>query len=286
MAYNPTKPADTDLVKKSAELIRENFEELRKSGIVLAKPPLYGKGAPTASVGENGDRYIDVVTGNHYYKNFNGQWEPNLTLDDKYKTVKDVAVLEATMTAIEEKLQRIDLAVKSYCPYIVGEYKLMSHNDLSDGWVRGDGSLYNPQKYPKAFAIYGTKHGGDGVNTFAVPDWRGDAIRINDDGRGVDLGRILGSEQEDAMQNIIGTIGANVGTNSAVNAGTAAARWTGAFKLDSPSVENGPGSSWGESRTGKGTFDASRVVRTANETRMRNRSCCMYVYIGRPGLDA
>lgn len=56
---------------------------------------------------------------------------------------------------------------------------------------------------------------------------------------------------------------------------------TGAFKLDSPSVENGPGSSWGESRTGKGTFDASRVVRTANETRMRNRSCCMYVYIGK-----
>lgn len=61
MAYNPVQSSDTDLVKKSAELTRENFEGLRTEGIVFAKPPLYGAGVPKVSVSENGDRHIDTV---------------------------------------------------------------------------------------------------------------------------------------------------------------------------------------------------------------------------------
>lgn len=110
MAYNPAKPSDTDLVKKSAELIRENFEGLRTEGIVFAKPPLYGAGVPKASVGENGDRYIDTVNGNHYYKNTNGQWDLNLSLDDKYKTIKDVKTiveeLQAMIAATEQSIAK------------------------------------------------------------------------------------------------------------------------------------------------------------------------------------
>lgn len=82
MAYDPTRPADTDLVKKSAELIRENFEGLRNDGIVLAKPPLYGDGAPAANVGQTGESYIDARTGNQYLKNISGQWEAKLSLDN------------------------------------------------------------------------------------------------------------------------------------------------------------------------------------------------------------
>lgn len=185
MAYDATRPADTDLVKKSAELIRENFEELRKSGIVLAKPPLYGKGMPTASMGEKGDRYIDTMTGNHYYKNANGLWDINLSLDDKYKTISDVAVLEADIASIEEKFQQLTILCNSLCPYVVGEYRIMSRSELSDngsdGWVKCDGGLYDPQKYPKAFAIYGTLFGGDGVNTFAVPSLKDKYNELDED---------------------------------------------------------------------------------------------------------
>lgn len=279
MTYDPTRPADTDLVKKSAELIRENLEGLRKNGIVFAKPPLYEAGEPKASAGENGDRYIDTVTGNHYYKNFNGQWEPNLTLDDKYETIEGVtdiaAEIKALITsAVADCLKKVNM---EYNPRIIGEYKLVSHNELSDGWVKSNGGLYNPQKYPKAFAIYGREHGGDGINTFAVPDWRADAIRVNDDGRGIDPGRVLGSEQEDALQNITGTFpGGPIYMRNPSS---------GVFKAVESAYTT-------QAKTERGycdtivTLDASLAVRTAGETRMRNRSCCMYVYIGRPGIDA
>lgn len=39
-------------------------------------------------------------------------------------------------------------------------------------YVWADGSLLNPANYPELFAVYGTKFGGDGINTFGVPDKR------------------------------------------------------------------------------------------------------------------
>lgn len=282
MVFDPTKPADLDLVKKSAELIRENFEGLRKDGIVIAKPPLYGTGSPKTSAGENGDLYIDTETGNHYYKNTNGQW------DMKYEAVKDVTALRAELSAAKESLLQLAGAFNCYCPYIVGEYKLMSHNELSDGWVKCDGSLYNPQKYPKAFAIYGSEHGGDGVNSFAVPDWRADAIRINDDGRGVDIGRELGSEQGDAVQNITGSfIIRRTAIESTGNITVEKAE--GAVEIDTTATGRttmlNPSTAFTTTNQ-RVVIDASKSIRTADETRMRNRSCYMYVYIGRPEVDA
>lgn len=110
MAYDPTRPADDDLVKKSAELIRENFEGLRKDGIVFAKPPLYGAGEPKASVGSNGDRYIDTVNGNHYYKNSEGKWLLNLSLEDKYETINDIKTivdeLKTMISATEQNIKK------------------------------------------------------------------------------------------------------------------------------------------------------------------------------------
>lgn len=286
MAYNPTRPADTDLVKKSAELIRDNFESLRKDGIVLAKPPLYGTGTPKASTGENGDRYIDTVTGNHYYKNTTGQWEQTLALDDKYKTIKEVAVLQALISTMEKNLQQVTRSFESYSPYIIGEYKLLAHNDVqaSSGFVKSNGGLYNIAKYPNAYAVFGKKHGGDGINTFAVPDWRADAIRINDDGRNIDSGRVLGSEQSDAIRNITGTFIMRGGSG---NYPSHILGYSGAISNTKESQ-----ASWGSwygisnQKADIITFNAANSVPTAPENRMRNRSCCMYIYIGRPGIDA
>lgn len=41
------------------------------------------------------------------------------------------------------------------------------------GWLPCDGSTVSPGLYPALFDAIGTAYGGDGVNTFAVPDLRG-----------------------------------------------------------------------------------------------------------------
>lgn len=52
-------------------------------------------------------------------------------------------------------------------------------------------------------------HGaGDGSTTFTLPDRRGGFIRGWDDGRGIDVGRVFGSDQLDQMQRIVGDFGA------------------------------------------------------------------------------
>lgn len=107
--------------------------------------------------------------------------------------------------------------------------------------------------YPALAAVIGAN----------VPDLRGEFIRGADLGRGVDLGRLLGSYQGDAIRNITGTF---------YNDGEAGHGQPkkGAFYL-AGSYSNGAtpkevDSSW----TDIVGFDASREVPTANENRPRN----------------
>lgn len=69
------------------------------------------------------------------------------------------------------------------------------------GWLKANGAAINRVTYADLFAIIGTTFGnGDGVNTFNLPDLRGEFIRGLDDGRGVDTGRTMGSAQSQAIQ--------------------------------------------------------------------------------------
>ncbi|MNX49531.1 Tail fiber protein [compost metagenome] len=66
------------------------------------------------------------------------------------------------------------------------------------GWFRANGAAVSRSVYAALFAKIGTTYGaGDGVSTFNLPDPRGKFIRVLDDGRGVDPGRLLGSNQAD-----------------------------------------------------------------------------------------
>ncbi|WP_419711595.1 phage tail protein [Pseudomonas sp. NFX224] len=66
------------------------------------------------------------------------------------------------------------------------------------GWFRANGAAVSRTVYAALFAKIGTLYGaGDGVNTFNLPDPRGKFIRVLDDGRGIDAGRVLGSSQAD-----------------------------------------------------------------------------------------
>ncbi|WP_145567194.1 phage tail protein [Yersinia aleksiciae] len=122
------------------------------------------------------------------------------------------------------------------------------------GYLKCNGATFSTSTYPKLALKYPS-----GV----LPDMRGNVIRGWDDGRGIDAGRVLLSQQLDALQNITGNF--YQGGSKQVAGVTA----TGAF---------GPMEVYdalGQQATVAGniggiTFDASRVARTAAETRMRN----------------
>jgi len=64
------------------------------------------------------------------------------------------------------------------------------------GFLAGDGSLLVRATFPELFAKIGETFGaGDGVTTFRIMDLRGIFIRGLDGGRGIDVGRTLGSMQ-------------------------------------------------------------------------------------------
>lgn len=69
------------------------------------------------------------------------------------------------------------------------------------GYYECDGSAVSRVSNSLLFSAIGTKWGaGDGVNTFNLPNARGEFIRGWDHGRGVDTGRSFASAQEDALK--------------------------------------------------------------------------------------
>ncbi|HEY6093823.1 MAG TPA: phage tail protein [Gallionellaceae bacterium] len=82
------------------------------------------------------------------------------------------------------------------------------------GYLKENGAAVSRTAYAALFAVIGTTYGaGDGVNTFNLPDSRGEFHRGLDDGRGVDAGRTLGSAQAQDMQPHTHTqIGSTTGT--------------------------------------------------------------------------
>lgn len=65
------------------------------------------------------------------------------------------------------------------------------------GWLKANGAAVSRTTYAILFAAIGTTFGaGDGSTTFNLPDLRSEFLRGLDDGRGVDIGRALGSWQD------------------------------------------------------------------------------------------
>lgn len=69
------------------------------------------------------------------------------------------------------------------------------------GWLECNGSPVSRTTYGNLFDAIGTLYGGgDGSTTFELPDLRGEFVRGLDNGRGVDAGRTLGSDQTDQVK--------------------------------------------------------------------------------------
>src|SRR5258708_2362560 len=83
-------------------------------------------------------------------------------------------------------------------PYI-GQLMLCPYNFAPLGWAFCDGALVAINQNNALFALIGTTYGGDGVNTFALPDLRGRVPIHQGQGGGLAnyvIGQTSGSESE------------------------------------------------------------------------------------------
>lgn len=81
---------------------------------------------------------------------------------------------------------------------LMASISLFAGNFAPRGWFFCDGTLLSISQYSALFSLLGTTYGGDGINTFALPDLRGRAPVHPGQGRGssqrYDLGQMAGSE--------------------------------------------------------------------------------------------
>ncbi|MFX7294377.1 phage tail protein [Acinetobacter baumannii] len=99
----------------------------------------------------------------------------------------------------DKDLARQNLGVESKfndCP--PGTILYLATANIPAGYklIKANGAAISREVYADLFAVIGTTYGvGDGVLTFNVPDGRAEFPRGLDDGRGIDIGRVIGSKQ-------------------------------------------------------------------------------------------
>ena len=83
-----------------------------------------------------------------------------------------------------------------------GSIQAMATQVVPLGYLKANGQVVSRTTFARLFAVIGTTFntGGETSQQFRLPDLRGEFIRGWDDGRGVDSGRTLGSEQGQAIQ--------------------------------------------------------------------------------------
>lgn len=80
------------------------------------------------------------------------------------------------------------------------------------GYIKANGAVLSRSVYAWLFGRIGETFGaGDGSTTFEIPDLRGEFLRGLDDGRGVDVGRLVGSVQSDMFESHRHTLTTNTG---------------------------------------------------------------------------
>ncbi|WJD63105.1 phage tail-collar fiber domain-containing protein [Pseudomonas kurunegalensis] len=116
---------------------------------------------------------------------------PNAKSDDPTSDSSDILATTKALRAAIAQLENNQ----------VGEVSFFDLDSPPPGFMRPNGAAVSRTVYARLFAKIGTRHGaGDGVSTFNLPDVRGLFIRVLDDGRNLDPGRVLGSTQADEIR--------------------------------------------------------------------------------------
>lgn len=149
---------------------------------------------------------------------------------------------------------------------ITGQVAFFAQSTAPSGWLKANGATISRTAYASLFAAIGTQFGaGDGSTTFALPDMRGYAPRGWDDGRGVDTGRVFGSEQSDGIKQSTAPFRSDSNGNSKW-AGAAAGAFSGEFSA------GGATAGTSTTETANGTVQTFKLLQlgSAPETRMKN----------------
>lgn len=168
------------------------------------------------------------------------------------------------------KLSAADANVGWRHPVPTGFVLPFAAQTIPAGFLQCNGADLNRVVYADLFAVIGTMWGSSSSGTFKLPDYRGKFLRGFDTGIGIDIGRVFGSSQRDALQDIPGFFDVRqipmsvVGNVVAVN---------GAF---SKVEKNSTVTAINATVTGTGieriNFTPGNVARVADETRPINET--------------
>jgi phage-related tail fiber protein len=101
------------------------------------------------------------------------------------------------VAALAKEVERLKSAVP------VGAVLAFPTGIVAPGYLELDGSVQSIAAYPDLAAFLGTTYnkGDEGAGNFRLPESRGEFLRGWDHGRGVDVGRAVGSAQADTLKN-------------------------------------------------------------------------------------
>jgi microcystin-dependent protein len=80
----------------------------------------------------------------------------------------------------------------------IGEIRMFGFSFVPVGWHRCDGALLQIAQYDALYALLGTTYGGDGIETFAVPDFQSRIPVHQGQGLGLSqyvIGQMSGTEE-------------------------------------------------------------------------------------------
>lgn len=139
---------------------------------------------------------------------------------------------------------------------VAGMVSVFAMNSVPAGWLACNGAALTVAAYPELYSKIGNIFGGNST-TFNLPDLRGETIRGVDNSRGVDLYRLFGSLQLDALQGH-----GHVNTYDIIGPTGGSGQYLG---------QNGqPGASRATGRILEPTALSNGTPRIADETRSRN----------------
>lgn len=207
-------------------------------------------------------------------------WAGNL---QRYRYLKVKVELSTTNPMEYELLAYPEVRIATCSTGTVGDIRFPAMS-VKDGELKLNGAELDRADYPALWkwaqennlivseatwngGYQGYFSSGDTMNTFRLPDTRGEFFRVWDEGRGIDKDRIVGTSQGDAIRNLYGEItfttadngGMWLGANGVFNVG-----WHGTGRYtDGSAGGNG-------SIRNQYIFNSSNTVPTATENRPHN----------------
>ena len=77
----------------------------------------------------------------------------------------------------------------------VGEVFIWPLDTPPERSIKANGAMLQIADFPRLYAVYGTRYGGDGITTFGTPDYRSEFMRGADAGRGITDAHMAGDHQ-------------------------------------------------------------------------------------------